>query len=66
MAGGKRPNQESGGGGEAKVWRYVELEKSIVSFQKNKACTDWGATEWNCVGDFKIASWNVAGTYPSC
>jgi len=46
MAGGKRPNQENGGGGEAK---------------KNKACTDWGATEWNCVGDFKIASWNVAG-----
>ena len=36
MAGGKRPNQENGGGGEAKVCWYVELEKSIVSFQKTK------------------------------
>jgi len=49
MAGGKRPNKESGGGGEAKKTKL------------NKNVTNWGATDWTGLEGFKIASWNVAG-----
>lgn len=46
MVGGKRASKESGGGGKAKI---------------NKSLTDWEATDWTGLGNFKVASWNVAG-----
>ena len=66
MAGGKRASNESGGGGKAKVCSFniytqISGKRTKNHFQMNKSLTDWEATDWTGLGNFKVASWNVAG-----